>query len=239
MDECLHTWLRLCFWCYMNTPLPSHSIFICQALEFVKSVMLKQHLFADASSFDIRQSNAVTFKIWSVQKCPDTLCIQHYISSGAYWSLWSELVSSFPLEAHYVRLCRDVPVRRHWKGDAALVSRVKMGSVFMHAEHFISFYSPSLFLCSRPGQLKQEAQSVISPISPGNLPEDPECLTVPKYKRDLVQKLKILRQELSQQQPQAGHCRIEVSREEIFEVTMILIQAANNPFGNILNTAYN
>ncbi|KAF3846896.1 hypothetical protein F7725_003974 [Dissostichus mawsoni] len=42
--------------------------------------------------------------------------------------------------------------------------------------------------------------------------EENECLTVPKYKRDLVQKLKILRQELSQQQPQAGHCRIEVSR---------------------------
>uniref|UniRef100_A0A8C2J932 HECT-type E3 ubiquitin transferase n=1 Tax=Cyprinus carpio TaxID=7962 RepID=A0A8C2J932_CYPCA len=62
--------------------------------------------------------------------------------------------------------------------------------------------------------LKEQAQSV---MSPGNLPEDPECLTVPKYKRDLVQKLKILRQELSQQQPQAGHCRIEVSREEIFE----------------------
>lgn len=55
-------------------------------------------------------------------------------------------------------------------------------------------------------------------MSPGQLPEEAECLTVPKYKRDLVQKLKILRQELSQQQPQAGHCRIEVSREEIFEV---------------------
>uniref|UniRef100_A0A672T930 HECT-type E3 ubiquitin transferase n=1 Tax=Sinocyclocheilus grahami TaxID=75366 RepID=A0A672T930_SINGR len=63
-------------------------------------------------------------------------------------------------------------------------------------------------------QIFEQAQSV---VSPGNLPEDPECLTVPKYKRDLVQKLKILRQELSQQQPQAGHCRIEVSREEIFE----------------------
>uniref|UniRef100_A0AAZ3RE69 E3 ubiquitin-protein ligase SMURF1 n=1 Tax=Oncorhynchus tshawytscha TaxID=74940 RepID=A0AAZ3RE69_ONCTS len=49
------------------------------------------------------------------------------------------------------------------------------------------------------------------------LPEEAECLTVPKYKRDLVQKLKILRQELSNQQPQAGHCRIEVCREEIFE----------------------
>lgn len=74
-----------------------------------------------------------------------------------------------------------------------------------------------LCLCaySRVGQLKEQAQTV---LSPGNLPDDAECLTVPKYKRDLVQKLKILRQELSQQQPQAGHCRIEVSREEIFEV---------------------
>uniref|UniRef100_A0AAY4ABJ4 E3 ubiquitin-protein ligase n=1 Tax=Denticeps clupeoides TaxID=299321 RepID=A0AAY4ABJ4_9TELE len=44
-----------------------------------------------------------------------------------------------------------------------------------------------------------------------------DLLTVPKYKRDLVHKLKVLRLELSQQQPQAGHCRIEVCREEIFE----------------------
>ncbi|XP_024289274.2 E3 ubiquitin-protein ligase SMURF2 isoform X2 [Oncorhynchus tshawytscha] len=68
---------------------------------------------------------------------------------------------------------------------------------------------------SRQIQLKEQAQQAL--VSPGNLPEEAECLTVPKYKRDLVQKLKILRQELSQQQPQAGHCRIEVSREEIFE----------------------
>ncbi|XP_014672884.1 PREDICTED: E3 ubiquitin-protein ligase SMURF2-like [Priapulus caudatus] len=40
---------------------------------------------------------------------------------------------------------------------------------------------------------------------------------VPKYKRDLVQKLKNLRAELQSLQPQTGHCRIEVSREEIFE----------------------
>uniref|UniRef100_A0A3Q2P9W5 HECT-type E3 ubiquitin transferase n=1 Tax=Fundulus heteroclitus TaxID=8078 RepID=A0A3Q2P9W5_FUNHE len=38
-----------------------------------------------------------------------------------------------------------------------------------------------------------------------------------RYERDLVHKLKLLRHELSLQQPQAGHCRIEVSREEIFE----------------------
>uniref|UniRef100_A0A8C5AQ72 HECT-type E3 ubiquitin transferase n=1 Tax=Gadus morhua TaxID=8049 RepID=A0A8C5AQ72_GADMO len=54
--------------------------------------------------------------------------------------------------------------------------------------------------------------------APSLLPlEEAECLTVPRYKRDLVHKLKILRQELGHQQPQGGHCRIEVSREEIFE----------------------
>ncbi|XP_067671329.1 E3 ubiquitin-protein ligase SMURF2-like [Haliotis asinina] len=40
---------------------------------------------------------------------------------------------------------------------------------------------------------------------------------LPKYKRDLVQKMKILKQEFSALQPQAGHCRMEVSRDEIFE----------------------
>ncbi|KAK2152110.1 hypothetical protein LSH36_339g01013 [Paralvinella palmiformis] len=40
---------------------------------------------------------------------------------------------------------------------------------------------------------------------------------LPKYKRDLVQKMKVLRQELHNMQSHAGHCRIEVSREEIFE----------------------
>lgn len=94
----------------------------------------------------------------------------------------------------------------------------------------LSSASPSLplhatpFLCSlllpssRQNQLKDQAQQAL--VSPSQLPEEAECLTVPKYKRDLVQKLKILRQELSQQQPQAGHCRVEVSREEIFEVRM-------------------
>lgn len=71
-------------------------------------------------------------------------------------------------------------------------------------------------LHSRQPQSKDQAQQAL--VSPSQLQEEAECLTVPKYKRDLVQKLKILRQELSQHQPQAGHCRIEVSREEIFEV---------------------
>ncbi|CAH1794803.1 unnamed protein product [Owenia fusiformis] len=42
-------------------------------------------------------------------------------------------------------------------------------------------------------------------------------MPLPKYKRDLVQKMKTLKSELQQLQPQTGHCRIEVSREDIFE----------------------
>ena len=45
-----------------------------------------------------------------------------------------------------------------------------------------------------------------------------DCSPVPKYKRDLVQKMKMLHAELSTLQPQTGHCRVEVSRENIFEV---------------------
>lgn len=40
---------------------------------------------------------------------------------------------------------------------------------------------------------------------------------LPKYKRDLVAKLKVLRQEITPLQPQSGHCRLEVSRQEVFE----------------------
>ena len=51
--------------------------------------------------------------------------------------------------------------------------------------------------------------------SPKILFENEECL--PKYKRDLVAKMKVLRSELSSLQAQSGHCRLEVSRQEVFE----------------------
>jgi len=43
----------------------------------------------------------------------------------------------------------------------------------------------------------------------------PEIL--PRYKRDLVAKMKVLRSELSSLQPGSGHCRLELSRGEVFE----------------------
>lgn len=62
-----------------------------------------------------------------------------------------------------------------------------------------------------------------NPLSNSNDKENDSPL--PKYKRDLVQKMKVLRQELQAMQPQAGHCRLEVSREEIFEVKYYLLEA--------------
>lgn len=55
-----------------------------------------------------------------------------------------------------------------------------------------------------------------STSGPQSIETDSECL--PKYRRDLVAKQKILRAELNVLQPQSGHCRFEVSRSEIFEV---------------------
>ncbi|CAH1154742.1 unnamed protein product [Phaedon cochleariae] len=46
---------------------------------------------------------------------------------------------------------------------------------------------------------------------------------LPKYRRDLVAKLKVLRAELAALQPQSGHCRLEVSRSEVFEESYRLI----------------
>ncbi|XP_022231807.2 E3 ubiquitin-protein ligase Smurf1 [Drosophila obscura] len=46
---------------------------------------------------------------------------------------------------------------------------------------------------------------------------------LPKYRRDLVGKLRALRTELQTMQPQSGHCRLEVSRNEIFEESYRLI----------------
>ncbi|XP_060521947.1 E3 ubiquitin-protein ligase SMURF2 [Cylas formicarius] len=46
---------------------------------------------------------------------------------------------------------------------------------------------------------------------------------LPKYRRDLVAKLKVLRAELTALQPQSGHCRLEVARNEVFEESYRLI----------------
>ncbi|KAJ3645153.1 hypothetical protein Zmor_022836 [Zophobas morio] len=76
----------------------------------------------------------------------------------------------------------------------------------------------------------QAAPQNPAPLSPRNrLTDDlPQGLLndsdhLPKYRRDLVAKLKALRVELTALQPQSGHCRLEVSRHEVFEESYRLI----------------
>lgn len=73
------------------------------------------------------------------------------------------------------------------------------------------------------------AASPATPNTPNSAPADmPIGLLdgaeiLPKYRRDLVAKMRSLRTELQQLQPQSGHCRLEVSRDEIFEESYRLI----------------
>lgn len=60
-------------------------------------------------------------------------------------------------------------------------------------------------------------------IEKSDVGEPAEGEALPKYRRDLVAKQKILKAELSALQPQSGHCRLEVSRHEIFEESYRLV----------------
>ncbi|KAK4319419.1 hypothetical protein Pmani_009653 [Petrolisthes manimaculis] len=53
------------------------------------------------------------------------------------------------------------------------------------------------------------------PKDPAVIDMEGDCL--PKYKRDLVAKMKVLRAELQCLQPQSGHCRLDIPRGEVFE----------------------
>ncbi|KAK7079920.1 E3 ubiquitin-protein ligase smurf2, partial [Halocaridina rubra] len=66
-------------------------------------------------------------------------------------------------------------------------------------------------------QISSNNNSTTTPGSkdPAVIDLESECL--PKYKRDLVAKMKVLRAELQCLQPQSGHCRLDIPRGEIFE----------------------
>uniref|UniRef100_A0A8C9XW04 E3 ubiquitin-protein ligase n=1 Tax=Sander lucioperca TaxID=283035 RepID=A0A8C9XW04_SANLU len=81
-----------------------------------------------------------------------------------------------------------------------------------HNNRTTQFTDPRLHTIIRythQSQAKESSQAPPMDVGDGDV--------AARYERDLVHKLKLLRHELSLQQPQAGHCRIEVSREEIFE----------------------
>ncbi|NXW06324.1 SMUF1 ligase, partial [Fregetta grallaria] len=86
-----------------------------------------------------------------------------------------------------------------------------------HNNRTTQFTDPRLHhIMNHQCQLKEPKKQPLPAPNEGSL-EDGEEKKTQRYERDLVQKLKVLRQKNSLQQPQAGHCRIEVSRKKIFE----------------------
>ncbi|KAL5273487.1 SMURF2 family protein [Megaselia abdita] len=81
---------------------------------------------------------------------------------------------------------------------------------------------PSTSRVDGPSFSRNQQPVVLPPADlPQGLLEGADLL--PKYRRDLVGKLRALRTELQSLQPQSGHCRLEVSRTEIFEESYRLI----------------
>lgn len=74
------------------------------------------------------------------------------------------------------------------------------------------------FICnSNRNELnKKQSKSSIKSIEQDVGEKDKETQGVCN-RRNLVQKMTTLRQELTALQPQSGHCRLELSREDIFE----------------------
>ncbi|XP_053608063.1 E3 ubiquitin-protein ligase SMURF2 [Plodia interpunctella] len=95
-----------------------------------------------------------------------------------------------------------------------------------HNNRTTQFTDPRLALSARflqptNGETSPPAASAPVPASPAVEPSEPE--TLPKYKRDLAAKARALRAELQALQPQTGHCRIEVSRNEVLEESYRLV----------------
>lgn len=85
-----------------------------------------------------------------------------------------------------------------------------------HNNRTTQFTDPRLALSAR-----FQNPSPVEPSPAANEPTDSEAL--PKYKRDLAAKARALRAELQALQPQTGHCRIEVSRNEVLEESYRLV----------------
>lgn len=106
--------------------------------------------------------------------------------------------------------------------DLVVSSPIHRGSDNFHGHHHQNLHQ-------HHNHLAMTFTPTLTPSSNGhNIPADlPHALLeadlLPKYRRDLVGKLKSLRAELQSFQPQSGHCRLEVSRGEIFEESYRLI----------------
>ncbi|XP_073974005.1 SMAD specific E3 ubiquitin protein ligase isoform X2 [Rhodnius prolixus] len=114
-------------------------------------------------------------------------------------------------------------VRHTPSGRVYYVDHNKRTTQFTHPS--LSVYLSTNDSTSSPNSNNTPAQTLPIPVRQEKVKEikEPDGEMLPKYRRDLVAKQKILKGELSALQPQSGHCRIEVSRQEIFEESYRLV----------------
>ncbi|CAH3900724.1 E3 ubiquitin-protein ligase SMURF2 [Pieris brassicae] len=90
-----------------------------------------------------------------------------------------------------------------------------------HNKRTTQFTDPRLALSAR---LTPPLEAPTNPVpTPSSASEPADADALPKYKRDLAAKARVLRAELQALQPQTGHCRIEVSRNEVLEESYRLV----------------
>lgn len=94
---------------------------------------------------------------------------------------------------------------------------VRPNNVIEHRSNVITNTAVTGVLSS-PQQQTTTSGSTIPDLPIGLLESE-----LPKYRRDLVGKLRALRSELQTLQPQSGHCRLDVTRQEIFEESYRLV----------------
>ncbi|XP_047994862.1 E3 ubiquitin-protein ligase SMURF2 [Leguminivora glycinivorella] len=87
-----------------------------------------------------------------------------------------------------------------------------------HNNKTTQFTDPRLALSARP-PAPEPAATPAPPAAPPSETGD----ELPRYKRDLAAKARVLRAELQALQPQTGHCRIEVSRNQVLEESYRLV----------------
>ncbi|KAM7342369.1 SMAD specific E3 ubiquitin protein ligase [Cochliomyia hominivorax] len=113
-------------------------------------------------------------------------------------------------------------------GNGSIIQHLSPASSHPLAGSGISAHTPNANSSHTPHRSTGGSNTVI-PTEGRAVPADlPQGLLegadlLPKYRRDLVGKLRALRTELQALQPQSGHCRLEVSRNEIFEESYRLI----------------
>ncbi|XP_063618811.1 E3 ubiquitin-protein ligase SMURF2 [Cydia splendana] len=87
-----------------------------------------------------------------------------------------------------------------------------------HNNKTTQFTDPRLALSARPPAPEPAAAPAPPAAPPGEAGDE-----LPRYKRDLAAKARVLRAELQALQPQTGHCRIEVSRTQVLEESYRLV----------------